>query len=126
MIHAGELWAIIIAAVGLILTIMNIMDKAMVFRARAQEPDKKQDEEIAQLETGLKGLKQEVKEMGERYDEYFVKDRARLDNIESQAKRTNTVIIRSLQALTEHALNNNHIEQLEKSKEELAEYLLDR
>lgn len=126
MIPAGQIWTVVIAAVGLVLTMLNIADKVSTFNARAKEPDRKQDERLTALEAGVARLREDFEGKCSRYDEYFSRDRERLDAIEMNARSANTIIIKSLQALTEHALNGNNVEPLKKSKEELDEYLLNR
>ena len=125
-IPISSIWAIVIALFGLVLTVINIVDKLMQFHARSQEPDRIQNERIEKLEEDVTLLGRKITDQFQKYDEYFSKDRQRLDDIEMTTRKANTVIIKSLQALTANALDGNNVEALRESKRELDDYLLTR
>lgn len=125
-IPISSIWAIVIALFGLVLTVINIVDKLMQFHARSQEPDRIQNERIEKLEEDVSLLGRKITDQFQKYDEYFSKDRQRLDDIEMTTRKANTVIIKSLQALTANALDGNNVEALRESKRELDDYLLTR
>lgn len=117
-----ELVNIILAVCGAIITISGAI--AIIIRAveKAREPNKKQDERIAQLE-------QDVKKINERLqlgNVRFQSDAERVDTLEQSVRETNKVIIESLQALTAHAIDGNNIDELKEAKKRLDDYLINK
>jgi hypothetical protein len=124
MIAPEQIWAVIIAVIGLILTILNIADKVVTFSTRAKEPDKQRDERIAELEEKYNTLEHTVSEQFERYNDYISSNTARIDFMEQDFKKVNTIIIKSLQALIDNSISGDAIEALKESKREINSYLL--
>lgn len=117
-----ELVNIILAVCGAIITISGAI--AIIIRAveKAREPNKKQDERIAQLE-------QDVRKINERLqlgNVRFQSDAERVDTLEQSVRETNKVIIESLQALTAHAIDGNNIDELKEAKKRLDDYLINK
>ena len=108
-------WLWFVAVVGVVLTVLNIIDKIISLKNSALEPQVKLEERVSDLEKQVK-----------KHDEYFDKDKKRLDDIEHEVKRVNTIVIKSLQALTEHALDGNNNDKLHECAKEMNDYLLDR
>lgn len=80
------------------------------FRA-ANAPNRKQDERITNLE-----------ERVARHDEYFTRDKARLEAIEKGTR----VSQRGMLALLDHNLDGNNTKQMQDARDELKEYLINR
>ena len=116
--------AAVIAAIGLILTILNIIDKIVALTKAAQAPNEARDEKIAELTKKVEDLENEIQAKTKEYDENIDNNLENINQVRETMLSSTEVIMRSLQALTAHALDNNHIEQLRKSQEELNEYLL--
>lgn len=122
MITPQELIAIILAICGAIITVSGAI--TVIARAvnKAKEPENKQNERISNLEEEVKKINSRLEDGDKRFDE----DAGRFDELEASMKKTNTVIIRSLNAIISHSINGNSVESLKKSKEELDEYLLNK
>lgn len=106
-----EIFAGVVAIVGLLLTVMNIVDKAATIREKAAEPEAKQNERIASLET-------KVKELEGRLD----KNNDRLHSQET----CNKIILQSLSALLAHGIDGNNTQKLQKAEDDLNAYLIER
>ena len=122
MISISTLWAVVIAAIGLVMTVMNIIDKSIAFRDRAKKPDEEQNTRISTLENDVSALKSTMLE----HEKFFTADKKQIEEIKIQMQKSNTVILRSLQALILHSISGDSIDSLKHSKEELDDYLLNR
>jgi hypothetical protein len=122
MISISTLWAVVIAAIGLVMTVMNIIDKSMTFKERAKKPDEEQNMRIATLENDVVALKTTMLE----HEKYFSADKKQIEEIKEQMQKSNRIIIQSLQSLISHNLNNNNIDELKESKHQIEEYLLNK
>jgi len=122
MISISTLWAVVIAAIGLVMTVMNIIDKSITFKERAKKPNEKQDERLAILENDMIYVKGQLKI----HDGYFTSDKEQISEIKEQMRKSNRIIIQSLQSIIGHAIDGNDIEQLRESKHEIEEYLLNK
>lgn len=117
-----ELWQIILAVCGAIITISGAIAVIINFVNKAKEPNKVQDERISALEESVKRIDARL----EQGDNRFSSDSKRMEAIEQSMKVTNKVIIESLQALTSHAIDGNNIEELKEAKKSLDNYLIDK
>ena len=122
MIEISALWAVVIAAVGLVLTILNIIDKGLSFRDRAKKPEEELDNRISTLENDFISLRNQL--MAD--ERLFQENKADLDATKKHMNESTRVIIQSLQALTEHALDNNSVDRLRETQKEISEYLLSK
>lgn len=116
--------AAVIAAIGLLLTILNIVDKVVNLTRMAQTPNEVRDKRIASLESELTEFKREVEDKLEEYDENIGANLDNINTVRDTMLSSTEVIMRSLQALTAHALDGNNTEELRESKKEINEYLL--
>ena len=121
-ITPAELWSIVLAVCGAIITISGAIAVIVNFVQKAKEPNKRQDERIEALELNIKHINDRL----ERGDRHFISDAERMSNLEKEVKTTNKVIIESLQALTSHAIDGNNVEQLKNSKQALDDYLINK
>lgn len=115
-------WMWFVGVMGLTLTILNVVDRVIAFKKMAKAPEEEQNIKIQLLESQIVDMQLRFK----KYDEYFSKDKERIDNIEKDSKHVNTIVIKSLQALTEHALNGNNTDQLHECSKEMNDYLINR
>ena len=53
-------------------------------------------------------------------------DAQRVNNLEEAMRKSNKVIIESLQALTAHAIDGNNIDELKSAKRALEQYLIEK
>lgn len=111
----SDIWVWFVAVIGAVLTLLGIVDKTIALRRIASEPQVILDNKIRELETRLA-------DMGELIN----KDKDRLECVERDVKTVNTIVIKSLQALTEHALDGNNNEQLKECAREMNDYLISR
>ena len=117
-----ELWSVVLAVCGAIITISGAIAVIVNCVRKAKEPNKRQDERIEALELSIKHINDRL----ERNDSHFISDAERMSNLEKEVKTTNKVIIESLQALTSHAIDGNNVEQLKNAKRALDDYLIDK
>ena len=121
-IAPAELWSIVLAVCGAIITVSGAIAVIVNFVHKAKEPNKIQNERIDTLEKNVK----EINDRLERGDRHFISDAERMSSIEHEVKTTNKVIIESLQALTSHAIDGNNVEQLKQSEKTLNNYLINK
>ena len=122
VINPADLWQVIVAVCGGIIALSGAGAVIMGIVNRAKAPNDKQNERIAALET-------DVKKINERLDydnNRFADDMTRINELEQTMKITTKIIISSLQALTQHAIDGNNIEQLKNAENELNQYLMDK
>jgi len=115
-------WLIFVAIIGAILTVLNIVDKMITLKKKAKEPMVEVDNRIKEIDKRIDTLESLIKE----HDKYFDNDKKRIDLLEHEAKVVTTIAIKSLQALTEHALDGNNIEQLKACAREMNDYLINK
>ena len=121
-ITPAELWSVVLAVCGAIITVSGAIAVIVNFVHKAKEPNKIQNERIDTLEKNVK----EINDRLERGDRHFISDAERMSSIEHEVKTTNKVIIESLQALTSHAIDGNNVEQLKQSEKTLNNYLINK
>lgn len=114
--------AFVIAAFGLILTVLNIIDKSLKLKKEAQRPDEEQNLRISQLESDVISIKNQLLT----HDRYFQTDREQIESLKIAMRESNKIIIQSLQSLIAHSIDGNDIEQLKESKRDIEQYLLSK
>ena len=107
-----------------VLTLLSIINIAVLLIRTAQAPNKERDEKISDLTQKMDDLEKKINNKFKEYDENITDNVDDINKVRDTMLSSTEVIMRSLQALTLHALDNNHIDQLKKSQEELNEYLL--
>ena len=107
----GQLLAIILTFFGAVVTISGGVGVFINLRTKMKAPETRQDERLARLE-------QRVAE----HDEYFKKDKIRIEMLEEGNKVTHKALL----ALLEHSIDGNNIESLKVAKEALKNYLIER
>ena len=121
-ITPAELLSIVLAVCGAIITVSGAIAVIVNFVHKAKEPNKIQNERIDKLEEAVETINDRL----DRGDRHFISDDERMSSLEHEVKKTNKVIIESLQALTSHAIDGNNIEQLKQSEKTLNNYLINK
>ena len=121
-ITPAELWSVVLAVCGAIITVSGAIAVIVNFVHKAKEPNKIQNERIDKLEEAVETINDRL----DRGDRHFISDDERMSSLEHEVKKTNKVIIESLQALTSHAIDGNNIEQLKQSEKTLNNYLINK
>ena len=96
---------------GLLLTILNIIDRATLLREKAKSPQKEMEHRLTQLEDKV-----------EKLSTYSTNDNARIENLEEGGR----VLLKSLGALLSHGIDGNNTQEMKLAREELNEYLIRR
>lgn len=101
-----EVFTLIVAAFGLLLTILNIVDRLVMYRKQAKAPELRQDERISELEV-------EIKEIRKHLDN----DNVRINELQ----RANRVMLKGMSAL----LSEDETVKIQ-AHDELNRYLIER
>ena len=96
---------------GLLLTILNIIDRVTLLREKAKSPQKEMEHRLTQLEDKV-----------EKLSAYATNDNTRIENLEEGGR----VLLKSLGALLSHGIDGNNIQEMKLAREELNEYLIRR
>lgn len=96
---------------GLLLTILNIIDRVTLLREKAKSPQKEMEHRLTQLEDKV-----------EKLSAYATNDNSRIENLEEGGR----VLLKSLGALLSHGIDGNNIQEMKLAREELNEYLIRR
>lgn len=112
----------ILAICGAIITISAALTIILKAFQKMREPDKKQNERIAELEAHVEKIEERLILGNKRFEN----DTARVDELESAMKESNRVIIKGLLATTDHLINGDNVAGLKEARRELSEYLVTR
>ncbi|MBE6714721.1 MAG: hypothetical protein E7575_05500 [Ruminococcaceae bacterium] len=104
-------WAVVIAILTLILLVLNVYEKVSGLQKKAKEPNDRQDERLSKFERRLENVERKLDN-----------DDRRLSEIKKGDRATQRALI----ALLDHALDGNNLEQMEKAKNELNNYLIEK
>ena len=110
----SQIWTFVIAAFGLALTVLNLIDKAATIKKNAIEPQKKMEEKLNTLEVEIREIKTSLMQGNDRFREQ---------------ETTNEVMQMCMLALIDFELsycshtNYEYTEDLIKAKEKLREHL---
>ena len=96
---------------GLILTVLNIIDRAHMMKARANAPRRELESRINRLESDVTEIRT-----------LLSNDNNRILTLEEG----NKVLIKSMNALLSQEIDGNSIEEMRKAREELNNYLISR
>lgn len=89
---------------------------------KAHQPELLQNEKIKELEERVKML-----ESGQNAtNQELTVIKTSFSNLEDEIKKFQRIMVRSLQALSEHAIDGNNTEQLLKAIDALNDYMLDK
>jgi len=109
MFKAGP--AEIALIVSLVLNVLNIIDRSTALKQKANEPMRKMEHRITQLEDKF-----------EKLNTYATNDNARIENLEEGGR----VLMKSIGALLSHGIEGNNLDEMKLAREELNEYLIRR
>ena len=112
----GEWFNTTIIVVAGVLTVLNLIDKVVGWVKDLKKPQNDLESRVALLERKVEG---EYKLIFASYDEKLQRDYDSINSI----KKTNSLIIQSLLALTKHAEDGNNIEDLKDARKELEKYI---
>lgn len=107
----AEFWAIITTACAFIISASAAFRIIVDAIKRLRAPEKTQDDRLKVIEERL-----------DLFETYFLNDKKRIDAMESGNRVTQQAIL----ALLSHAINGDNQEQLEKARNNLNEYLINR
>lgn len=122
MVSPHEIFSIFLAICGAIITISAAAAIIIKIIGHFKEPDKKQNDRITQLESDVKDIRARLAEGDKMFDEYS----KHFETIESSVKKTNKIIIESLQVLIEHGIDGNNIDGMKGVKKKIDNYLLEK
>ena len=109
VISPNDLWQVIVAVCGGIIALSGAGAVITGIVHKAKAPNVKQNERLDKIEND---------------DTRFADDACRMDELEQTFKETTKLMIRSLQALTAHAIDGNNVEQLQAVDSQLNDYLI--
>lgn len=118
--------AVFLAICGGIITVSGAIGWIIKWVQAAKKPSDDLRARVSNLETQLATSNREIREKFMDYDQYFHNDKTRIDGIESNSKDFQRMVIQSLQALTDHALNGNNTEGLQDASAALNKFLTSR
>ena len=122
MLTPHDIFNMILAICGAIITISAAITVIVKVVDKAKAPDKIQDQRITDLEESVKNINSRL----DQGDRHFDMDTQRVNNLEEAMRKSNKVIIESLQALTAHAIDGNNIDELKSAKRALEQYLIEK
>lgn len=107
MFTIGQIGSFVIAAIGLTLTIMNIIDKSTILKERAARPLEDLTDRVRELETWKMNVDQRLADGVEHF---------------KSIDESNKVIQKALLALMDNAMDEN-IDELKNARKVLYDYL---
>jgi uncharacterized membrane-anchored protein YhcB (DUF1043 family) len=120
VISPNDLWQVIVAVCGGIIALSGAGAVITGIVHKAKAPNVKQNERLDKIENDIK----EIKEQQQVNNTRFAADSSRMDDLEETFRETTKLMIKSLQALTAHAIDGNNVEQLKNVDDQLNNYLL--
>ena len=118
----SQAWAVILSICGGIVTISAAVSIGFKIRDHFKKPNIEQNEEIARLKKKTTELEDSQRAMRVEFMQFFKNDKNRLDAIEEG----NRYMQRAMLALLSHNLDGNHTQQMEKARDDLHDYLIER
>lgn len=112
MFTAYEIWAFVIATIGLILTLLNIADKWATIRQRNKAPEIERERRIGELEREVARINVKINS-----------DKRIIEDLQS----TNALLVKGILALLEiqeHSEGNVNTEQIRDIKKEMQHFLI--
>lgn len=116
-----QIWAFVIAAIGLILTILSIADKVITLKKNADAPQKLLEERVKVLEVKAEEHERSLKQGNDKFKEH--------ERVFAEQEHTNGVVLHSVMALIQFEIQYCLIEHkemskgLEQAKEDLDNFL---
>lgn len=110
MFTLGQIGAFIIAAVGLTLTILNVIDKLTIMKERADKPMTEVTDKIKALEEWRDKVNTRLENGNRHFDDIDASNRA---------------IQKALLALMDSSIDGNNIDELKKARKDLYTFMTD-
>ena len=108
-----------IAFGGFILMILQITNLVIIFKNKAEDPDKKRDAEIADLKTEVEKIKGENAEMRCQLD----RSRDNLNAVKDTMLDSTRILMQAVQALITHEVDGNNTQGLKQSAKDIDEFV---
>lgn len=102
---------ILVLGFGLVLTILNIVERIILFKDKLNKPHLQHETRISTLEVEVRDLRNQLTD-----------DSERIKDLEEGTK----VLMKSIGALLSHGIDGNNTEEMVEAKSDLNEYLYDR
>lgn len=118
----SQAWAVILSVCGGIVTISAAVSIGFKIRDHFKKPNIEQNEEIAKLKKRQEELEDKMRTTKAEFMQFFKNDKNRLDAIEEG----NRYMQRAMLALLSNTLDGNHKAQVEKARDDLHDYLIER
>ncbi len=97
--------------IGIILTVMNVIDRVFVYAAKAKAPAEKFEKRLNELDQEIKNIKAKAFDDGDR-----------IGNLEKSTK----VLIKGVGALLSHGIDGNNTEEMKEARSNLNDYLVEK
>ena len=102
---------------GLLLTILNIIDRSSILKEKANSPHREVLKQIAELKGEIAGLKDELDD---------VKNKLKNDNWRIvHLENSDRVLLKAIGAMLSHSIDGDNIEEMKDARKELNNYLYD-
>lgn len=119
-ITLSQAWALALSIAGGIVTIVAAGTAIYKLIKAARRPNELQNEEIKRIHKRQDQFEERLNTMEKNYEEFFRRDKERLDAIEAG----NRVTQRAILALLSHGIDGNDVDEMKTAKKELEEYLI--
>jgi exonuclease VII small subunit len=96
---------------GLLLTILNIIDRSTILKEKTEKPRKELEERVDSLDNRIAEIENKLKN----YD-------YRVIQLEDGVK----VLLRSMSALLSHSIDGNNLDEMKDARDDLNEYLISK
>lgn len=116
MFTPTELYTMIIAICGSIVTVSAAVTVIIKLITKAKEPEIAQNERLTKCETDINEIYRKFMD----YDRYLKHDKVRLNRLEDG----NEIVSEALLGLLSHAINGNDIQALTTARDKLNAYLI--
>jgi len=107
----AEIGAMIVAVLSFLYLVSNLIDKAINYKKMLKAPQE-------DVNIRLTGLETEISKINEK----LASDYKRIGSLEDSHR----IMLRGMSALLSHGINGNNVNEMEKVKAELDDYLYDR
>lgn len=102
---------ILVLGFGLVLTILNIVERIILFKDKAKQPHLQHEQRINALESEVKSIEGKLSD-----------DNSRISDLEMGGR----VLLKSMGALLSHGIDGNNTDEMKLAREELNDYLISR
>ena len=102
---------ILVLGFGLVLTILNIVERIILFKDKLSRPHLQHEARISAVEVEVRDLRNQLTD-----------DSERIKDLEKGTK----VLMKSIGALLSHGIDGNNTEEMVEAKDDLNEYLYNR